>query len=144
MDDATGYTFTVPASGFDINPPSVPRPTNVQEVTPWLLTLPLQTMTRALHVAFPEAQKWDVTYVNRDDRDAALWSTLAWRRTPPPSKLETFFIKPTDPLENCSVVFAVQPPWVMTEQDFKYFLRCTSVRLPLSIGSHDHWSNLFV
>lgn len=131
VDDSTGYTFTLPAKGFDIQPPSIPRPTNVHEVTPWVLTLPLQTMTRTLHVAFPEARKWDVTYVNRDDPDCALWTTLVWRKTPPPSNLETFFIDPKDPLEECSVMFAVQPPWIMTPQDFKSFVRCTSVRLLL-------------
>ena len=137
VDDSTGYAFTLPAKGFDIPLPSVPRPTNVREVTPWVLTLPLQTMTRALHVAFPEAREWDVTYVNRDDGDATLWTTLVWRKTPPPSNIETFFIKPGNPLEHCSVLFAVQPPWIMTPQDFKSFVRCTSVRLLLIYMPHD-------
>ena len=105
------------------------RPTNVREITPWVLTLPLQTMTRVLHMAFPEARKWDVTHVNDDDRDAAIWATLVWRKKPLPSNLETFYIQAKDPLESCTVVFAVQPPWILTPQDFKSFVRCTSVRL---------------
>lgn len=130
VDDRTGYAFTVPAPGFNITASSVPRPTNIHEVTPWILTLPLQTMTRALHGIFPEeGAKWDITYVDRSDPDTALWSTLVWRKTPPPSKLETFFIEPQDPFEQCSVVFAVQPPWIMSPQDLKSFLRCTSVSI---------------
>lgn len=130
MDDRTGYAFTVPAPGFDIiTAPSIPRPTNVHEVTPWVLALPLQTATRALHAAFPdEAAKWDVTYVNRNDGDSGLWNTLVWRRTPPPSDIETFYVEKRDPLEECSLVVAVQPPWILTQQDFKSFLKCSSVR----------------
>ncbi|KAF8587567.1 hypothetical protein K439DRAFT_1407360 [Ramaria rubella] len=127
VDEASGFAFTVPAPGFNIQQIPLPRPTNVQEVSPWVLALPLQTMTRALHVAFPEAREWDLTCVGHDDPDTTLWSTYVWRKTPPPSQLETFWMKPVNPLQKCSVLFAVQPPWIMTPQDMKSFLRCRNL-----------------
>lgn len=127
IDQATGFAFTVAAPGFNIPQMCLQHPANIREVAPWVVALPLQTMTRALHMAFPSTRCWDVTYVDGDKLDAALWNTLVWRKTPPPPDPEKLWL-PVDPYGLCSVVFVVQPPWILTPQDFKSFMACSSVR----------------
>ncbi|KAF8510418.1 hypothetical protein BU17DRAFT_98130 [Hysterangium stoloniferum] len=129
-DINTGYAFTVPANPFGISTPVLPRPTNVDEIVPWVIALPLQTVARTLHTARPGvATKWDFTALNHADPDSRLWQTLVWREAPAASTLETFYRRPVDPLRNCRVAFIVQPPWVLSKGDIYSFMRC---KAPLS------------
>ncbi|KAF8512839.1 hypothetical protein BU17DRAFT_53807 [Hysterangium stoloniferum] len=125
----TGYAFTVPAFDFRMPETLLPHPTNLVEIMTWVNTFPTQTMARVMHVVFPEqTRSWNVTTVNDNDPDKALWQMLAWRKAPGPSRLEEFYrAPPPDPLATCSMLIVVQPPWILSTQDIRAFVKSRSM-----------------
>ncbi|KAF8512840.1 hypothetical protein BU17DRAFT_95876 [Hysterangium stoloniferum] len=127
----TGYAFTVPAFDFRIPETLLPHPTNLVEIMTWVNTFPTQTMARVMHAVFPEqTRSWNVTTVNDNDPDKALWQMLAWRKAPGPSRLDEFYrAPPPDPLATCSMLIVVQPPWILSPGDIRAFVKSRGMPL---------------
>lgn len=132
------YDFTM-STDFSL---TLIKPNNLPELNAWFSTIPFQTLTAVLHHAYPDLRGWDITSVPYSlqlpqnqrtsvspDPDGEIWTTYVWRKTPPPMNIETYYRGDVaiDVLGECRVVFAVQPPWVLSEADIDRFIRTEHV-----------------
>ncbi|KAF9267773.1 hypothetical protein L218DRAFT_954968 [Marasmius fiardii PR-910] len=128
-DPVSGVTLTVPcpnASRYEIPLYKETRPNNIARLFKWIDTYPLATVQRTMHLLHPELKKWQ--FFLPDDYhspgDIGIFQHFMWS----PSVEETRRLNPAElrAAERKQVVVAFQPPWVLSPQDMKAFVRCRS------------------
>ncbi|TFK42607.1 hypothetical protein BDQ12DRAFT_676485 [Crucibulum laeve] len=119
------------------------RPTDMDSLVPWVADLPLAIVQDVLHLAFPETREWSFQWNDTSEPDSHIFQHFTW--TPSESY---------DPAlaQTRSVVVAVQPPWILSDMDFKQFARCktfppcrasgTAFSTPLQ-SHHRVWAKLW-
>lgn len=97
-------------------------PGSLQELVTWVVEQPLQTVQRALHLAHPGTADWwfdEVQSNGKEEwRNKELCRAYVWKRHPSPKN-------------NCevkSLAVIIQPPWILTWQDFQDVVECKNVR----------------
>ena len=90
-------------------------------VTRWVTEYPLATAHRMMQLVYPEAtQGYDLTELSNGDSN--IMRCIAW------APADTM-ITDADDLRKPSVVICVQAPWILSPQDMRAFLRCSTVRV---------------
>lgn len=114
-------------------------PSSVEDTCVWLTERPFKTMQRAMHLAFPDTTRWwlDEAEPISDPEAVAnhpLWRTYLWRFHPDEYQKTWWRNVPnsksgvdTLPAPPNSMVFVVQPPWILALQDMRNLANCTSV-----------------
>lgn len=99
-------------------------------------------MQRAMHLASPDTTRWwldeaDSVPQPEETANRALWRTYLWRFHPDEHQPtwwrdveEDEDGAKTEPAPRTSMVFVVQPPWILAQQDMKNFTQCSSVGTP--------------
>ena len=124
----------VPEDAFE----DIPYPCSIQETCRWIVERPLQTMQRAVHLAFPDTTRWWLDEAPSEIRppaeDPNLWRTYLWRFHPDEHHPTWWRDVPfsdsgveTEPAPHESIVFAVQPHWILGPQDLSDVADCKSV-----------------
>ena len=118
---------------------NTPYPCSVEETCIWVTERPLKTMQRAMHLAFPDTTRWwldeaESVPLPEEAANRPLWRTYLWRFHPDEHQQTWWRDVPeaeksvkTEPAPQNSMVFVVQPPWILALQDMKNFTNCTSV-----------------
>ncbi|KZT26223.1 hypothetical protein NEOLEDRAFT_1063653 [Neolentinus lepideus HHB14362 ss-1] len=117
-DQKSGLSISVPAGAlFDIPKPRLGSASDINDVGQWLNVLPLQTVQRIVHLAWPDVCDWRVQRVKTEDKDCDLFRHFYWTRKDTAGRQD-------DDLGLHSAVLAFQPPWILTRQDLQAFIRC--------------------
>ncbi|OCH95517.1 hypothetical protein OBBRIDRAFT_720196 [Obba rivulosa] len=114
-DIETGVRLSIPCAPFDIQLQNLGRVVDVESTHKWVKYYPLQTLQRAVHLAFPESADYRFTDFRGPDLDEDIMRWSTWTCHNSPSAYNT-----------PAVVF-VQPPWILSLADFESFIRCPSV-----------------
>ncbi|KAF8512838.1 hypothetical protein BU17DRAFT_9479, partial [Hysterangium stoloniferum] len=114
-------------------------PSSIDGTCEWLTTRAFKTLQRAVHLAFPDTQRWWLDEApNIDPRNNLLWRTYLWTFHP-------------DEYQKVSMVIIVQSPWILGWQDLVHVSRCIELPHLRDIGtgpSHEYssrqrvWSNI--
>jgi hypothetical protein len=123
---------------------NTPYPSSVEDTCLWLTERPFKTLQRAMHLAFPDTTRWwfDEAEPLPDAETAAnraLWRTYLWRFHPDELQGTWWRDVPDsssgvkmEPAPCNSMVFIVQPPWILALQDMNNLAKCTNVSTPAS------------
>jgi len=143
-------------SGF----PNTVYPTDIDGTCEWLSTRSFKTLQRAIHLSFPDTQRWWLDEApNTDVRNNLLWRTYLWSFHPDEYQEvwwrdvspESDSGKLMEPAPNNSMAFIVQSPWILAWQDLVHVSRCKELPYLRDIGSgpsHEYssrqrvWSNV--
>ncbi|KAG7089564.1 hypothetical protein E1B28_011236 [Marasmius oreades] len=128
-DPVSGVSLTVPcpnASRYEIPLYKETRPDNIARLFKWIDTYPLTTVERTMHLLHPELKKWRFSLPDdyHSPGDINIFQHFMW-------KLSEEGIGRLNPaglrvVQRKQVVIAFQPPWVLSPQDMKAFVRCRS------------------
>lgn len=80
----------------------------------WIDQLPLGTVQRAVHLAYPETRNWGFFPSGEVDVDEDIFKHVEWKNC--------------KQAKSTKLIVVVQPPWVLSEQDLQSFRNCQSVR----------------
>ncbi|KAF8522828.1 hypothetical protein JB92DRAFT_3140913 [Gautieria morchelliformis] len=118
---------------------NIPYPSSIEETCQWLTDRPFKTMQRAMHLAFPDTTRWWLDEAEplpgaEARANGALWRTYLWRFHPDEHQETWWRDTPestsgakTEPAPRNSMVFIVQPPWILALQDMNNLAKCTSL-----------------
>ncbi|TRM59362.1 hypothetical protein BD626DRAFT_508096 [Schizophyllum amplum] len=122
-DYINGESPTVPAPSFaNIGHAPLRRPSDLTRLLPWIDSLPLLTVQRIMHVLFYDATKGHSFQHGPTDQDSSIFRYLLWAPALEGEGIDgpqntTMLIERF----RRSVLVAVQPPWILSDQDIRNF-----------------------
>ncbi|KAH9854133.1 hypothetical protein C2E23DRAFT_727038 [Lenzites betulinus] len=141
FDHENGGGISVPARGFQINQTNpIGKPADIDKVLRWVLEYPLATANHMMHLVYPDTLDYTIQGGVVDDADRTILQWAKWGR-------DDITITEAKDTWSESVIFIVQPPWILTEADLERFVGCPTFPRPDSdanLRSHERlWGKIW-